>query len=60
MKCVPYRESFVKDEKLFRICLLFVPIVNLNWIQWNPTFFMTSFIARITYSIVLNLRKPEY
>ena len=28
--CVPYRGTFVKDEKLFQIWLLFVPIVNLN------------------------------
>ena len=34
--------------KLFRIWLLFAPIVNCNQIQWNPTFFMTSFIARIS------------
>ena len=34
--------------KLFLIWLLFVLIVNFNQIQWNPTFFMTSFIARIS------------
>ena len=48
----------MKDEKLLQIWLLFVPIINFNRIEWNATFFMTSFIARITYSIALNLRQP--
>ena len=43
----PHRTSFVKDEKWFQISLLLVPIVNLNKIQWNSTFFMTLLIAII-------------
>ena len=31
--CLPYRESFLKDEKLFQIRLLFLPPVNLNQLQ---------------------------
>ena len=33
---------------LFQISLLSIPIVNLNQIQWNPTSFRSSLIARIS------------
>ena len=45
---LPYKGSFVKDAKLFQIWLLLVPIVSLNRILCNPTFFMTSFIVKIS------------
>ena len=48
--CLPHRESFVKNEMLFQVWLLLVPIVNLIQIQWNLTFFMASFTAKFPLS----------